>query len=105
DGPSDTAQTVTLTLSGVNAADFDVTVTGQTVQNNGDGSFSFTLPPGETNIAYSLTNTADVGGSGTLQLTATLSDPSEPAIAAVTSNSITQAFVEPSDDPFNTPQP
>ncbi len=89
----------------MDAADFDVTVTGQTVQNNGDGSFSFTLPVGETNIAYSLTNTADVGASGTLQLTATLSDPSEPNIAAVTSNSLMQAFVEPTDDPFNTPQP
>lgn len=105
DGPSDTAQTVTLTLSGVDPADFDVTVTGQTVQNNGDGSFSFTLPAGETNIAYSLTNTADVGASGTLQLTATLSDPSEPTIAAVTSNSLAQNFVEPADDPFSTPQP
>jgi hypothetical protein len=63
------------------------------------------LPAGETNIAYSLTNTADVGASGTLQLMATLSDPSEPNIAAVTSNSLTQSFIEPADDPFNTPQP
>jgi Ca2+-binding RTX toxin-like protein len=105
DGPSDTAQTVTLTLSGVDPSDFNVTVTGQTVLRNSDGSFSFTLPAGETNIAYSLTNTADVGASGTLQLTATLSDPSEPTIAAVTSNSLTQNFVEPADDPFSTPQP
>jgi hypothetical protein len=59
DSPSDTAQTVTLTLSGVDPSDFDVTVTGQTVLQNSDGSFSFTLPAGETNIAYSLTNTAD----------------------------------------------
>jgi Ca2+-binding RTX toxin-like protein/GH24 family phage-related lysozyme (muramidase) len=104
DGPSDTAQTVTLSLSGVDPSEFDVTVTGQTVLRNSDGSFSFTLPAGETNIAYSLTNTADVGASGTLQLTATLSDPSEPTIAAVTSNSLTQNFVESVNDPFNTPQ-
>jgi Ca2+-binding RTX toxin-like protein len=38
DGPSDTAQTVTLMLSGVDPSEFDVTVTGQTVQRNSDGS-------------------------------------------------------------------
>jgi YD repeat-containing protein len=103
DVASDTAQTVTLTLSGVNTADFEASVANQVVQQNGDGTFSFLLPAGATSVSFSLTNTADVGASASLQLSASLTDPSIPSLAAVTSNTITQNFVEPTDDPFTTP--
>jgi Ca2+-binding RTX toxin-like protein len=103
DTASDTAQTVTLTLSGVNPADFDVSVADQVVQQNSDGTFSFLLPAGQTSVSFSLSNNADVGASTTLQLSASLLDPSNPDTTAVSSNSLTQNFVEPTDDPFSTP--
>jgi Ca2+-binding RTX toxin-like protein len=105
DTTSDSAQTVTLTLSGENSADFQAAVDNQVVQRNSDGTFSFELPAGQTSVSFSLTNTADVGSSGSLQLSAALSDPSSPNVGAAISNSLTQNFVEPTDDPFNTPQP
>ncbi len=103
DTASDTAQTVTVTLSGVNPADFEALVADQTVQQNSDGTFSFTLAAGQTSVAFSLTNTADVGSSGSLQLSAALSDPSNPNVGTVTSNSLTQNFIETSPDPFTNP--
>jgi GH24 family phage-related lysozyme (muramidase) len=66
DVPSRIAQTVTLTLSGVNPADFTASVADQAVQQNSDGTFSFALLAGQTSVAFSLTNTADVGSSGSL---------------------------------------
>jgi hypothetical protein len=48
DTASDAAQTVTLTLSGMNPADFRAIVDNQTVQQNGDGTFTFVLPAGQT---------------------------------------------------------
>jgi YD repeat-containing protein len=103
DTASDTAQTITLTLSGVNSSDFNVSVADQVVQRNSDGTFSFVLPAGQTSVSFSLSNTADLRTNATLQLSASLSDPSNPNIAAVGSNTLTQDFVEPTDDPFSNP--
>jgi Ca2+-binding RTX toxin-like protein len=102
DAPSTTARTLTVSLSGVNPADFTATVGNQSVQQNSDGTFSFLLPAGETNVSFSLANSADVGGAANLQLSAALSNPNA---ATITTNTLTQTFVEPADDPFKSPQP
>jgi len=103
DVASATAQTVTVALSGVNAADFEASAAGSPVTINSDGTFSFALPADQTNISFALTNTADPGASAPLQLSATLSDPANPNLPGVITNSLTQNFVETSPDPFATP--
>jgi hypothetical protein len=97
---SSDAQTVTVSLGGENASDFSLSVAGEPIAANENGSFSFTLPAGQTSVAFSLTNTADVGSSGTLQLSATLSNPDNTMYGPAISNTISQNFVEPSTDPF-----
>ena len=103
DAASATARTVTVALSGVNAADFEASAAGSPVTINSDGTFSFALPADQTNISFVLTNTADPGASAPLQLSATLSDPANPNLPGVATNSLTQNFVETSPDPFTTP--
>ena len=47
-------------------------------------------------------NTGDVGSNGTLQLAASVADPAAQA-DSISSALLTQSYVEPSEDPFNTP--
>ena len=103
DAPSNTPQTVVMSLSGVSASEFQILTTLGAAPLNADGTFSITIPAGETNVSFSLENTGDVGGGATLQLAATLTDPSNPA-ETVSSNSLTQNYVEPAQDPFSDSQ-
>jgi Ca2+-binding RTX toxin-like protein len=103
DTASTDTQTVTVALSGVPASDFAITVDNQVVTENSDGTFSFTLPAGQTSVSFLLTNTADVDGNANLQVSATLADPSFANATLIMSNTLAQSFVEPTDDPFNTP--
>jgi YD repeat-containing protein len=104
DAPSDAEQTVIVTLSGAPAADFGIDTNDRVTPLNGNGTFTVTIPAGETSVSFSLTNTADVGSNATLQLTAAVSDPNDPNATPVSSDPLTQNYVEPADDPFSTSQ-
>jgi Ca2+-binding RTX toxin-like protein len=98
-GSSD-AQTVTMALSGVPVSDFGLaTPTG--IQSLSSGTFTVVMPAGETSVSFTLVNTADAGAGTSLQLSAGLSDPNDPANPAV-SDPLTQNYVEPTPNPFNT---
>ncbi len=101
DAPSDSAQTATLTLSGAPASAFGLkTATG--IQGlNSAGTFTVLIPAGETSVSFTLVNTADVGANASLQLSASLSDPNDPANPVV-SDPLAQNYLEPTPDPFNT---
>jgi Ca2+-binding RTX toxin-like protein len=98
---SDTAQTVTITLSGVSGADFQAIVAGQPVVLSPDGTFQVIVPAGETNAAFTLVNTGDVGGDKDVQLLASVSDPTDSAAPVAISDPLTFAYSE-ATDPFNT---
>jgi Ca2+-binding RTX toxin-like protein len=99
--PTEAAQAVTLTLSGASASDFGV-VTGAGINPLGsDGTFTVTIPAGQTSVSFSLVNTGDVGSDTNLTLTATLPDTA----GTVSSDPLTLNYVEPNPDPFTDPQP
>ena len=101
--PSDTAQLVTVTLSGASPSDFAL-VSGTSVDPlNSDGTFVVTIPAGETSAAFTLANTGDVDGSASLTLTPVLTDPTNPNVNAVSGTALTQNYVEPTDDPMANP--
>ena len=90
DAPSTSSQTLEVTLSGAVPSDFEVTV-GETVEQlNADGSFAVTLAAGETNVAFTLTDTtqngsSDIASGATLELSASLpnaANPSGPPVQA-----------------------
>jgi hypothetical protein len=94
---------MTLALSGAPAADFGLDLSGGGIQDlNSNGTFTVTIPAGPTSASFALTNTADVGGNATLELTASVPDGN----TTVTSAPLTQNFVESSStDPFATSPP
>ena len=100
DAPLDTAQTVTLTLSGVSASDFGLqTDTGVTPLSS-NGTFTVIIPAGQTSASFALVNTGDVGGNASMQLSASFADTEDSGHVISTTNSISQNYVEPTDDPF-----
>ena len=102
DASSDAPQAVTMTLSGAPASDFGLISGATIVPLNSDGTFTVTIPAGDTSVAFSLANTGDVGSSATLQLTASLADPNAQN-GTISSAPLTQSYVEPASDPFATP--
>lgn len=103
DAPMHAAQTITMTLSGAPAADFDFDTGSGTQALNDDGTFSVTIPAGQTSVSFALTNTVDIGGSASLVLTPSISDPNDPGVGSLSGDPVTQNYVEPSRDPFNQP--
>jgi Ca2+-binding RTX toxin-like protein len=102
DASSDTSQSVTVTLSGAPASDFGL-ISGTTiVPLNSDGTFTVTIPAGDTSASFSLVNTADVGSGATLELSASMADPNAEN-DTISSSPLTLSYVEPSADPFATP--
>jgi hypothetical protein len=99
DAPSTTAQTMTVTLTGAPPSDFGVDVGSGIGALNSDGTFIVTIPAGETNAAFTLVNSGDVGANATLQLVASLNGSNTP----VSSAPLTFNFVETSPDPFLNP--
>jgi Ca2+-binding RTX toxin-like protein len=102
DASSETSQTVTVTLTGAPASDFGLIAGTTIVPLNSDGTFTVTIPAGNTSVSFSLVNTADVGSGATLQLTASMADPNAQN-DTVSSSPLTQSYVEPAADPFSTP--
>lgn len=101
--PSDSAQLVTVTLSGASPSDFAL-VSGTSVDPlNSDGTFVVTIPAGETSAAFTLANTGDVDGSASLTLTPVLTDPTNTDGNTVSGAALTQNYVEPTDDPMANP--
>jgi Ca2+-binding RTX toxin-like protein len=102
DAPSNSAQTVTLTLSGVPSSDFAVDTGSGLVAVNTDGTFIVTIPAGQTSASFSLTNTGDIGQNATLQLSAVFQDPANGD--TISGGTVTQNYVEPTaDNPFSQP--
>jgi RTX calcium-binding nonapeptide repeat (4 copies) len=102
--PSDVAQAITLSLSGASASDFSFeSGGGGPVALNSDGTFTVTIPAGETSASFALLNTGDVGGNAALQLTASISDPNDPSDPTISSSPLNFNLVQPTDDPFSTP--
>ena len=103
DAPSESVQTVTVALSGAPASDFGLISGSSVIPLNADGTFTVTIPEGQTSASFSLANIADVGGAASLQLVATIQDPSNPAADTISSTALTQNYVEPAHDPFGSP--
>jgi Ca2+-binding RTX toxin-like protein len=99
--PSASAQIVTMTLSGAPSSDFGLLSGTTVVPLNSDGSFTVTIPAGQTCASFSLANTGDVGTGATLQLTASM--PSPEGQNSISSGALTQNYVEPAQDPFQSP--
>lgn len=100
--PSTSAQTITMTLSGAPASDFGLVSGATIVPLNSDGTFTITIPAGETSASFSLVNTGDVGSGATLQFTASMVDPNDQN-DTVSSTPLTQNYIEPAQDPFQAP--
>jgi YD repeat-containing protein len=100
---SSVAQTVTMTLSGAPAADFGIGTADGVDALNADGTFSVTIPAGATSVSFTLINTNDVGANATLQLTASLSETSDPAGGGILSDPLTFSYAEPTENPFTQP--
>jgi Ca2+-binding RTX toxin-like protein len=103
DAPTDTAQTVTMTLSGVpNTADFSYNSGSglQTVGSNGE--FTVAIAAGRSSATFELVNRVDLGGNSTIELTPSLLDPNDQAVLA-TGEAVTENYVEPSTNPFVDP--
>src|SRR4029077_115662 len=96
--PSETAQTVTMTLTGAAeiAAYFGVNTDTGVVPLNSDGTFTVTIPAGETSVSFSLANIGDLGSGATLQLSASLANPNAGS-GYVSSNILSQSYIEPTD--------
>lgn len=101
--PSASTQTVTMTLSGASPSDFGLISDTTVVPLNSDGTFTVTIPAGQTSVSFSLVNTGDVGSDASLQLVATIPDPNDPTAGPISSTPLTQSYVEPAQDPFGTP--
>ena len=56
-----------------------------------------------SSASFTLVNTADLGGSASMELTATLGDPNDPSASPVVSQPLTQEYIEPTTDPFTQP--
>ncbi len=82
--PSTAAQTVTFTLAGASASDFEVVANGQPAAPLGaNGSFTVTLAAGETAVSFGLVDVtggaaSDISGGATLQLAASMPDLANP---------------------------
>lgn len=74
DAASTSAQAVTITLSGAPASDFGLLSGSSVIPISSDGTFTVTIPAGETSASFALANTADVGGNAALQFSASLID-------------------------------
>ena len=101
--PSSAAQTVTISLTGVPASDFGLVLGTSVIPIGNNGTFTVTIPVGQTSASFSLTNTNDVGSAASLQLVASMPDPSDPSGDSVSSTALTQNYVEPNPDPFSVP--
>jgi hypothetical protein len=81
DAPATTGQIITLTLTGAGPSDFEAIVGNDTVQLGPDGTFTVTLPAGQTNLSFGLLDTStndgtsDIAAGATLQLSASISSP------------------------------
>lgn len=114
DAPSAFAQTVTVTLSGANAGDFEVDVGQSTLQLSQqgyqEGSFTVTLPAGATNISFGLVDitsdngSSDIAGGATLQLTAAIPNLTNPSGPAIQSTPLTIDYTPESPDTSTAPQ-
>lgn len=100
DAPSSQAQTVTVTLSGVPASDFGLASGTGVTPLGSNGTFTVTIAAGQTSAAFTLVNTGDVGKAAGMTLTASMANPGDSTGSAITSETLTQSYVEPSPDPF-----
>ena len=102
--PSSSAQTVTVTLAltGAAASDFGLVSGLSVIPIDSDGTFTVTIPAGDTSASFTLANIGDVGSNATLQLVASMSDPTNQN-DTISSAALTQSYVEPASDPFSTP--
>jgi Ca2+-binding RTX toxin-like protein len=105
DAPAAVAQIVTVTLSGVPADDFGLDMGTDIQALSAVGTFTITIPAGQASASFTLTNTGDTGDdSVSLQLIATVADPTNPNASSVSSDPLTQSYVEPAtDNPFAQP--
>jgi Ca2+-binding RTX toxin-like protein len=111
DAPSLTAQTITLTLSGANASDFEAVVDNQTVALSANGTFTVTLAAGETNVSFGLqditadNDSSDIANGAILQLTASVPNPVNPSGTAIQSGPLTISYLPETADTSFAPQP
>ena len=102
DAPTEAPQTITFTLSGAPAADFAVDTGSGLTSLSSAGTFTVTVSAGEASASFLLENIADVGGNATLQLGASTPDEADSS-DTITGGTITQSYVEPTDNPFAQP--
>lgn len=103
DAPTVSAETVTVALTGAPASDFGLVTGTSVIPLNADGTFTVTIPAGQTSASFSLVNTGDVGSAASLQMVASILDLTNPTGDTISSAPLTQSYVEPALDPFGSP--
>jgi hypothetical protein len=99
DAPSTAAQTFVVTLSGAIPSDFEASYGNTIEQLNSNGSFNVTLAPGETNVAFTLTDKtpdngqSDIASGASLQLSASLPDLANPGGPPINTGTLTFNYV------------
>ena len=111
DAPSTTAQSITVTLAGASASDFNVFVGNSLIAQNGGGSFNIVLAAGQTNVAFTLKDvtpadgSSDIATGATLQLTASLPNLANPSGLALQSTPIIFSYIPGATDTSTAPMP
>ena len=104
DVPSTTTQTVTLTLSGASASDFEVQFGNNIEQLNSNGTFTVTLAAGQTNVSFGLIDitpdngTSDIADGATLTLTASVPNPANPNGSPIQSSPLSITYTPEAQD-------